>query len=146
MANALKFAASFAFPLKTNMLTVLFSFSLVAIALLLGFKIFENKTKRRTIILKSLSKFDTSLSRYLEIGLTKYESGVNQINLFIKEQIPNHTKELINLSKTKIQNKYATMLPNIRGSRPLNQNGNTSEFLKDIAKHKEENGGGRIEG
>jgi hypothetical protein len=127
------------------MLTVLFSFSFLVIAFLLGFKVFENKVKRQTFVTKALSKFDDPISRHLETGRVKFEKGVSQAVAFVNEKVPSKTKELISISKNVIQDKYATMLPNIRGHRTLSQNGKVSEFLKDISKHKEENGGGRIE-
>lgn len=127
------------------MLVVLFSFSFLVITFLLGFKVFENKVKRQTFVTKALSKFDTPISQRLETSRAQYENSKNKAISFVVEKIPQGAKGLVAQSKKALQEKYVTMLPNVRGSRTLNQKETTSEFLKDISKHKEESGGGRIE-
>lgn len=92
-----------------------------------------------------ISKLDAPIKAKLDMGAEVLVDRKEKTILYLKNELPKHAKSILIQTKRGIEEKYATILPNIRGNKVLNKNGKVSEFLKDITKHKEENGGGRIE-
>lgn len=127
------------------MFTYLFLVSLFAIALLLSVKVFENTKKRRFLAMEIISKLDAPIKAKFDMSAEVLEDKKKKTIFYLKNELPKHAKSILIQTKRSIEEKYATILPNIRGNKVLNKNGKVSEFLKDITKHKEENGGGRIE-
>ncbi len=145
MVSVSKFEGLSAFQLKVNMLTFLFIFSFFVILVLLIVKVYETKKEKRFFALKALSHFDTSLEKKFGEVKVKYEKEKENAAFLASVELPRQTRNMFLAAKGALRQKYATMLPNIRGSRILKNAGTASEFLRDIAEHKKENGGGRIE-
>ena len=128
------------------MLVWLFSLSLVGIILLLSLKLYENAKGRKIFVFQKLSRFDKPLKEKTDQGKQIIEEKSQRVGTFVRDELPLHTRNTVNSFVGALKEKYVTMLPNIRGNRVLHDNGKVSEFLKDIARHREENGGGKIEG
>ena len=127
------------------MLTITFDVSSIGVFGMIFLKIYEVKRKRKAYIGIILSKFDSKIhNRINELALT-YDTGKEKASLFVKQEIPRQSKYFMFLTKKMAKEKLDFFWPNIRGSRILRRNGDVSAFLRDIAKHKKENGGGRID-
>lgn len=108
-------------------------------------KVYENGRRRRIFISQALSRFDVKVQGQMEKMRFFIDRYSHKIGTLIKEDIPRYSRYSFFIAKKTIKEKYDTLLPNLRGSRVLRKNGDVSSFLKDIARHKQERGGGRIE-
>jgi hypothetical protein len=127
------------------MLTFLFIFSFFGILLLLAVKVYETKKEKQVFILKALSRLDNPIENKLSKVKERYVIEKERAEYMAKVELPRQSKEMFFAAKDALQQKYVTMLPNIRGSRILTKAGEASEFLRDITEHKKENGRGRID-
>ena len=127
------------------MLTYTFALSAFGLFGMLFLKVYEVKHKKKAFFGLILSRFDSKVhNRLNEVALT-YDTGKEKLGLLVRQEIPRQAKYLYFITKKTAKEKYDTFWPNIRGSRILRKNKDVSAFLRDIAKHKEENGGGRID-
>jgi hypothetical protein len=123
----------------------IFAVSLIGVIAMISIKVFEIKQHRKTWLFVYLSRFDGELSVQVKNLSQRFDLLDEQAVLFFKEKLPRQVKYFFLLLKKNMKEKYENILPNIRGSRILRKDGNVSAFLRDISKHKEENGGGRID-
>ena len=123
----------------------IFVISLIGVMAMLSIKVFEIKQHRKTWLFNYLSRFDEETSTMMQKLSQRFDLLDEQAVLFFKEKFPRQSKYFFLLLKKNMREKYENILPNIRGSRILRKDGKVSAFLRDISKHKEENGGGRID-
>lgn len=125
-------------------LIYIFAISACVVFGMLLLKVYENRRKKITLLSSVLSGFDDESRARLEELTDSYSEMYEQSGEFLKEKLPQQTKYFFQLVQKNIEEQYQALLLNARGSRAL-RTGDASSFLKDIAKHKKENGGGRIE-
>lgn len=126
---------------------IIYTFAISALGIfgMLFLKVYEVKNKKKAIIGMILSKFDSKVHSRLNDIVFIYDTGKEKLGTFVTQEIPRQSKYLYFLAKKTARQHYDAILPNIRGSRILRRNKDVSAFLKDIAKHKEESGIGRID-
>ncbi len=122
----------------------IFTISLIAVFGMLSLKVFENSRKKLTPVSVFLSSYDTKLEEKAHSSIHMLSDLQTKIHAFLKVQLPQQTKYFLLLLKKKIVDQYQSLLLNARGSRAL-KSGEVSAYLKDITKHKNELGGGRID-
>lgn len=127
------------------MLTYTFALSCAGVFGMIILKVYENGRRRRIFISQALSRFDVKVQVQMEKMRLSVDRYSHKISTLIKEDIPRYSRYSFFIVKKTIKEKYDTLLPNLRGNRVLRKNGDVSSFLKDIARHKQERGGGRIE-
>ncbi len=127
------------------MLTYTFAFSFVGVFGMIFLKAYENRRRRRVFISNLLSQFDRVLLVRLQEARGVFFKKRDHVYFFLRDTAPRHARYMVFVLKKTIEEKYDNFFPNMRGSRILRKNGDVSSFLRDIAKHKQEQGGGRIE-
>lgn len=128
-----------------KMITYTFALSFVGVFGMIILKVYENGRRRRIFISQALSRFDVRVQEQIEKMRFTIERYSNKVNVLVREDIPRYSRYSFFVAKRTVMEKYDNLLPNLRGNRILRKNGDVSSFLKDIAKHKQERGGGRIE-
>ncbi len=127
------------------MITIyLFTISFCVVFGMLFLKVFENRRKKLTKLSVWFSSYDESTRNRLESVAHSSQDISAKMQVLYREKLPQQTKYFFLLVKKGVVEKYQSLILNSRGSRNL-RTGDASAFLKDIAKHKKENGGGRIE-
>lgn len=111
---------------------------------MLFLKVFENRRKKLTKLSVWLASYDEKTLDYLQSVTARTEDFSEKAQVMYREKLPQQTKYFFLLLMKGMVEKYESLRLNSRGNRNL-RTGDASAFLKDIAKHKEENGGGRIE-
>jgi hypothetical protein len=125
-------------------ITYLFTISFCVVFGMIFLKVFENRRKKLTKLSALLSSYDEKTLDYLQ-GLTERTEDFSlKAQVIYREKLPQQTKYFLLLVMKGIMEKYQSLQLSSRGNRNL-RTGDASAFLKDIAKHKRENGGGRIE-
>jgi len=112
---------------------------------MLFLKIIENRRKRKDALSRFLSSFDALVHDHLSNIGDSYADMQDQSMAFLKDELPKQSKYFFMLLNKQIRERYKSLWPNIRGNRVLKEGGPVSPFLKDIAKHREEVGRGRID-
>jgi hypothetical protein len=122
-------------------LNIIFAFSGLIIAVLIGAKMWEEKHRRKPLFLRLVSLGDEH-ARHLSHELAhKYSEWKEQAHFFINKQLPLHTKNFINKTNTTVKERLDKHIGDIRGSRFLKRSDGISEFFKSL----EEKENGRID-
>ena len=125
-------------------LLIIFCVSLLGIAVMLSLKIYENNTGRQTFLGK-LSKHDEKVGIKLSEIREQASKVGDEAFTFTTTKLPAHAIHTAIQAKDILKEKYEKIIPDIRGGRILKQGGKISEYLKEIAQHKKQNGTGRID-
>lgn len=127
------------------MLTYTFALSFFGVFGMILVKVYENSRRRRIFLSQSLSRFDVKVQEKIETMRLNIDRYLHKFNSLVREDIPKYSRYSFFVARKTVKEKYDTLIPNLRGNRVLRKNGDVSSFLKDIAKHKQEQGAGRIE-
>jgi hypothetical protein len=123
----------------------LFAASLMVIVLMLSVKVYEVSHNRKSFTSRIFSQFDPGLDKRYRASLEFYDRRREWALLFLRHELPRHSRDVFTLLRDSVYDKYRSVLPNIRGMRVLRSNREASPFLQDIKNHKEREGVGRIE-
>jgi hypothetical protein len=127
------------------MFTIVFAVSFLVVILLLSLKTVENRRGESLAPLKTLRKLDEPLRNLLMKLGNNFNSVADTSEQFLVKDLQTYAKKSVLDAKSYLVGTYEKTLIDARGNRILKQTREVSGFLKDIAKHKVQNGKGRID-
>lgn len=123
-------------------LNIIFITSGLVVVALIGAKLIEDKLKRKPFLLRLVSLGDERVRVFTHELAHKYSDVRERVHFAIHKQIPLHTKNILNKTKTAVGEKFVEYVGDIRGSKFLGKNDGISEFFKSISDKENE---GRID-
>lgn len=127
------------------MLTVLFIISLLFITTLIGVKMYEIQTAKRTALSHLFVKFDGETEQRMNAIKVYFEKEKARVHAVVVNELPRQLHGTIITAKETVQKKYQSLFPNIRGVRVLNTDRDASPFLQNLSVERQRDGKGRIE-
>lgn len=120
-------------------LQIIFAFSGVSLVILIGAKMWQEKRKKSSFLLRSIGRGDEHVRVLSHKAAHHYSEVKDKTDFFLKKQLPLHTKNFINKTNATIKEKSEHYIGNIRGSKFLKKSDGLPEFFKNISE-KENNG------
>ncbi len=120
----------------------LFIFSGVTLVALLLAKRVENRSGRRSFLLRAISKGDRQIRELFHRVLDFYSLGRERSLFIIQKQLPLKAKRELGKAQTYIQEKIEGQFGNVRNARLIKRQEGISEFFKNISEI--EKGGGEL--
>lgn len=120
-------------------LQIIFAFSGIAIVILVGAKMWQEKHKRSIFLLRGIGRGDERVRALSQKATVHYSHAKEKTDFFLKKQLPLHTKNFINKTNAALKEKSERYIGNIRGSKFLKKSDGLPEFFKNISE-KENNG------
>ena len=115
-------------------LIIIFALSGAAIVVILSTKMYEQKTKQTVFPLNFISKSDHRIREIVHLATSHYSEMREKGEFMLKKQIPLHSKNILNKTKTIISAKVEKHLGDIRNTRLLgNKKDGISEFFKNLS-------------
>jgi hypothetical protein len=127
------------------MITYIFAVSALGVFGMVGLKMVEVRRRKKIFISNFLASLDHSLLSKKDSLAHLIDDGYARLGVFVKQELPRHLRYFYFTTKKMVKEKYEVWMPNLHGRFHLRRNGDVSSFLRDIAKHKKENGSGRID-
>ncbi|MHB1330535.1 MAG: hypothetical protein ACYCY6_01020 [Minisyncoccota bacterium] len=124
------------------LLNITFITSGIIIAALIMAKMIEDKIKRKPLLLRLVSLGDERVRVFTHELAHKYSDMREKVHFAIHKQIPLHSKNLLNKTKTALGEKFVEYIGDVRGSKFLSKSDGISEFLRSIS---EKENDGRID-
>lgn len=120
-------------------LQIIFALSGIAVVILVGAKMWQEKRKKSTFLLRGIGRGDEHVRKISQHAVRHYSDVKEKTDFFLKNQLPLHTKNFINKTNATLKEKSEKYIGNIRGSRFLKKSDGLPEFFKNISE-KENNG------
>ena len=103
------------------------------VASIIGAKVWEDKYKRKSFILKLVSIGDERVRLLSNEVAHVYAELKADAEFFINKQAPLHVKNFVNKTNLVIKERMEKHIGDIRGSRFLKKSDGISEFLKSLS-------------
>jgi len=120
-------------------LQIIFALSGIAIVIIVGAKMWQEKHKKSVFLLRGIGRGDEHVRMLSQKATVHYAHAREKADFFIKKQLPLHTKNFINKTNATLKEKSEQYIGNIRGSKFLKKSDGLPEFFKNISE-KENNG------
>jgi hypothetical protein len=120
-------------------LQIIFAFSGIAIVILVGGKMWQEKRKKSFFLLRGIGKGDERVRQLSHKAVHHYSEVKEKTDFFLKKQLPMHARNVANKTTAIVKEKSEQYIGNIRGSKFLKKSDGLSEFFKNISE-KENNG------
>ncbi len=115
-------------------LTIIFALSGICLGILLGTKMFEVRHKKSIFPLNFISKSDHRIREVTHLATHHYSELKEKGEFIITKQLPLHSKNILNKTKTLLKEKTEKYLGNIRNSRLLKpRTDGISKFMKSLS-------------
>lgn len=114
---------------------------LVMVSLVIA-KILEEKSKGKPALLRLVSLGDERVRKVTVEFAHLYADWREKINIYLTNQLPLRTKNLLNKVTTVVKEKFVEHVGDIRGSKFLKKSDGISEYFKNISEKESE---GRID-
>ncbi|HRH25742.1 MAG TPA: hypothetical protein PLD99_02175, partial [Parcubacteria group bacterium] len=114
-------------------LNIIFIISLLGIVTLIISKILEEKSKGKPLFLRLVSLGDERVRNATVEFAHMYSDWRERGHFFLNNQLPLHTKNLMNKFSLMIKDKFEKHVGDIRGSKFLKKSDGLSEYLKSIS-------------
>lgn len=119
-------------------LNIIFAFSGLIIAALIGAKVWEDKHKHKPFLLRWVSLGDEHVRVWSHELAHQYAEWKARTHFFATKQLPLHSRNFINKAETTARERIQKYVGDIRGSKFLRKSDGLSEFFKNISER--ENG------
>jgi hypothetical protein len=127
------------------MLTAAFFISGAVTFGLIAVKAYEVRQKRTIFVTRVIAMVDERFSGHRKKVIVALEGRKEAVTGFVVNEAPRRVKYALFILRKEAKDRYDAIVPALRGIRILKKRGNVSTFLKDIARYKEEQGGGEIQ-
>ena len=124
---------------------IVFVLSLCLLSTLIILKNLEFKKEKRSFLLKYISKFDSSLEKFISNLKYKIFQITQSLRYILHVQTKIIIKDILANLEEKIMDSYHARHEALMGRRELNNKGAVSFYLKKIAENKSGVGKGKIE-
>lgn len=128
--------------MSNMILNIIFVISLLGILTLVVSKMLEEKSKKRPIFLRLVSLGDERVRNATIEFAHLYSEWKERGKFFLENQLPLHSKNLMNKAATLVKDKFEKHVGDIRGSKFLKKSDGLSEYFKSISEKDNE---GRID-
>jgi hypothetical protein len=122
-------------------LNIIFAFSGLVVAALIGAKVWEDKHRRKPFLLRWVSLSDEHMRVWSHELAHRYAEIKEEAHFIATKQLPLHTKNFVNKANATVRERLEKHIGDIRGSKFLKRSDGISEFFKSL----EEKENGRID-